>query len=70
MKESDIKITPFSINNEKFEFLQKPFGLTNAPILFQRTMDNILRKQVGKRCMFTLVILLFFQNKKLNNMLI
>jgi len=50
MKDTDIKKTSFSINNEKYEFLRMPFGLTNAPRIFQRAMDDILREQVGKTC--------------------
>jgi len=50
MKETHIKKTSFSINNGKYEFLRMPFGLTKAPRIFQRAMDDILREQVGKTC--------------------
>jgi len=49
-KETDIEKTSFSINNGKYEFLRMPFGLTYAPRMFQRAMDDILREQVGKTC--------------------
>jgi len=50
MKETDIEKTSFSINNGKYEFLRMPFRVTNAPRIFQRAMDDILREQVGKTC--------------------
>jgi len=50
MNEPDIQKTSFSINNGKYEFLRIPFGLTNAPRIFQRAMYDILREQVGKTC--------------------
>ena len=50
LKESDIEKTAFSINNGKYEFVRLPFGLKNAPSIFQRTLDDILREHIGKRC--------------------
>jgi len=50
MKETDTEKTSFSINNGKYEFLRMPFGITNAPRIFQRAMGEILREQVGKTC--------------------
>lgn len=50
MKDEDIEKTAFSINNGKYEFLRLPFGLANAPRIFQRAMDNILREKIGKTC--------------------
>lgn len=50
MKESDIGKTAFSVNNGKYEFLRMPFGLKNAPGIFQAAMDDILRDYVGKFC--------------------
>jgi len=50
MNETDIQKTSFSTNNGKYEFLPMPFGLKNAPRIFQRAMDDILREQV-KRAM-------------------
>ena len=40
MKDEDIEKTAFSINNGQYEFLRMPFGLANAPSIFQRAMDN------------------------------
>lgn len=50
MKEEDIKKTAFSVNNGKYEYLRMPFGLKNAPAIFQAAMDDILRPYVGKFC--------------------
>lgn len=50
LKNSDIEKTSFSINGGKYEFLRLPFGLKNAPSIFQRTLDDILREHIGKQC--------------------
>jgi len=50
LKESDKEKTAFSVNNGKFEFNRLPFGLKNAPAIFQRALDDILRDHIGVRC--------------------
>lgn len=50
LREEDIEKTAFSINNGKYEFLRLPFGLKNAPSIFQAALDNILRPHIGKIC--------------------
>ena len=50
LREADIEKTAFSINNGKFEFVRLPFGLKNAPSIFQRALDDILREHIAKRC--------------------
>ena len=50
MAEKDIEKTAFSVNNGKYEFVRLPFGLKNAPGIFQRVMDDILREHIGKIC--------------------
>lgn len=50
MKPEDIEKTAFSVNNGKYEYIRMPSGLRNAPSIFQRAMDNILRQYVGKFC--------------------
>ena len=42
LRNSDIEKTASSINNGKYEFTRLPFGLKNAPSIFQRTLDDIL----------------------------
>lgn len=50
LKESDVEKTAFSVNNGKYEFTRLPFGLKNAPSIFQRTLDDILREHIGRIC--------------------
>ena len=47
LKESDREKTAFSVNNGKYEFCRLPFGLKNAPCIFQRALDDILREAIG-----------------------
>lgn len=50
LAERDREKTAFSVNNGKYEFSRLPFGLKNAPSIFQRAIDDILREQIGKTC--------------------
>lgn len=50
LKEQDKEKTAFSVNGGKYEFNRLPFGLKNAPSIFQRALDDILREHVGVRC--------------------
>jgi len=50
LKTSDIEKTAFSVNNGKYEFTRLPFGLKNAPAIFQRALDDILHEHIGKIC--------------------
>lgn len=48
ISEKDKEKTAFSVNGAKYEFNRMPFGLKNAPSIFQRTIDDILRPYIGK----------------------
>lgn len=48
IKESDKEKTAFSVNGAKYEFNRMPFGLKNAPSIFQRAIDDVLRPYIGK----------------------
>ena len=48
--ERDREKTAFSVNNGKYEFCRLPFGLKNAPSIFQRAIDDVLRDEIGKTC--------------------
>jgi len=50
MLESNTPKTAFSTLNGKYEFLRLPFGLKNAPAVFQRIIDDVLREHIGKIC--------------------
>ncbi|KAH8342798.1 hypothetical protein KR067_007890 [Drosophila pandora] len=50
MNEKDIPKTAFSTLNGKNNFLRLPFGLKNAPAIFQRMIDDVLREHIGKIC--------------------
>lgn len=41
-------MTAFVTRQGTFEFTVLPFGLTNAPATFQRTMDTVLKDGLGK----------------------
>lgn len=41
LKENDREKTAFSVNGAKYEFNRLPFGLKNAPSIFQRAIDDI-----------------------------
>lgn len=55
-----IQKTAFSVENGHYEFLKMPFGLKNAPATFQRVMDHVLRKYIGKICVIYLDDILVF----------
>lgn len=48
IQENDIEKTAFSVNGAKYEFTRMPFGLRNAPSIFQRAIDDVLRPFMGK----------------------
>ena len=50
LSETDREKTAFSVNNGKYEFCRLPFGLKNAPSVFQRAIDDVLREYIGKFC--------------------
>lgn len=47
MAETDREKTAFSVSNGKYEFCRLPFGLKNAPSIFQRCIDDVLRPFIG-----------------------
>lgn len=48
IKKEDREKTAFSINHAKFQFRRMPFGLKNAPSIFQRCVNDILHEFIGK----------------------
>jgi hypothetical protein len=51
MHSGDKEKTAFCIKNGLYQFKVMPMGLTNAPLTFQRCMDNILRTVNWKKCL-------------------
>lgn len=65
LSEPDREKTAFSVKNGKYEFCRLPFGLKNAPSIFQRAIDDVLREHIGKRC-FVYVddVIIFSRNEQ------
>lgn len=49
--ERDKPKTAFTVPNGHYEYNVLPFGLTNAPATFQRTMELVLAGLLGKKCL-------------------
>jgi len=64
LAERDREKTSFSVNGGKYEFRRLPFGLKNAASIFQRTIDDILREQIGKFCYIYVDDVIVFQKTK------
>ena len=64
LNEDDIEKTAFSVVNGKFEFTRLPFGLRNAPAIFQRTLDDVLREHIGVRCYIYIDDIIIFSKTK------
>ena len=57
--------TAFRCHRGLFEFLRMPFGLCNAPAVFQRTMDKMLAGLIGRCVMVDLDdIVIYRKNEK------
>lgn len=55
----------FFVNSGKYEFTRLSFGLKNAPSIFQRTLDDILRDYIGKPCyVYIDDLIIFSKNEK------
>lgn len=67
LAERDREKTVFSVNNGKYEFCRLPFGLKNAPSMFQRAIDDILREEIGKTCYVYVDDVIVFSETKENH---
>lgn len=64
IRDTDRQKTAFSINGAKYEFVRMPFGLKNAPSIFQRCVDDILRPYIGKFAYVYIDDVLIFSNSE------
>jgi hypothetical protein len=62
IKEEDREKTAFSVNHAKFQFRRMPFGLKNAPAIFQRCVNDILHEYIGKFAYVYIDDVLIFSN--------
>lgn len=56
--------TAFSVQNRKYKFARLAFCLKNAPAICQRTLDDILRKQIAKFDVYIVDIIIFTKDEK------
>ena len=67
MDAESIPKTAFQCHLGLFEFVRLPFGLTNAPAIFQRQMNKVLSGLIGKICMVYLDdVVIFSQTEALH----
>ncbi|KAI5152397.1 hypothetical protein ENBRE01_3053 [Enteropsectra breve] len=52
--------TTFKVGNEFYQFKVLPMGYRNAPNIFQRTMETILKEEIGKDCIVYIDDILIF----------
>lgn len=62
IREQDREKTAFSVNHAKFHFIRMPFGLKNAPSIFQRCVNDILHEFIGKFAYVYIDDVLIFSN--------
>ena len=60
LSEESIPKSAFVCHKGLFEFVRAPFGLTNLPAQFQRLMNKILSKYIGKTCLVFLDDIIVF----------
>jgi len=76
MAEKDKQKTAFSTPYGHYEFNRMPFGLKNAPAIFQRLMNSVLTRMQGFKCLVYLDDIVIYRarledhNKRLEEVLV
>ena len=60
MHPDDVEKTAFSTQYGLFEFDRMPFGLCNAPAVFERMMEDMLRGLLNRICLVYLDDIIIF----------
>lgn len=68
IKESDREKTAFFVNYAKYQFKRMPFGLKNAPSIFQRCVNDVLHEFIGKFAYVYIDDVLIFSNTEEEHM--
>lgn len=66
--EKDKEKTAFSVNGGKYEFNRLAFGLKNAPSIFQRAIDDVLREYIGVFCLIYMDDVIVFSQSEEEHM--
>lgn len=65
LDQESIPKSAFVCHKGLYEFLRLPSGLTNAPSQFQRLMNSVLSKHIGKSCVVYIDdIIIFSKNEE------
>lgn len=48
------------MDNGNWEYVKMPFGLKNAPAIFQRLMNSVLKDLIGRVCLIYVVDIIIF----------
>jgi hypothetical protein len=64
MAEDSIAKTAFVCHRGQFEFLRMPFGLANAPSVYQRAMNKVLADFIGKFVMVFIDDIVIYSNNE------
>ena len=67
IKEGDEWKTTFSTKLGTYEYLVMPFGLCNAPVAFQRWINEVLREYIDVCCIVYLDDVLIYSDTLLNH---
>ena len=67
MEEYDKEKTAFSTQNGHWEYNKMPFGLCNAPMIFQRFMNMTLAGLTGEMCLVYLDDILVFSSNDIED---